>query len=157
MASNVTRIWCADVRKCMSRLTRHLCSILTNTLPSPTRDKPPSNRDWLSIPQLRKRATWAQPFCWTSSQLSSLFCLTPENFFFLGDISVLRHGDYLTSNTKLHFREGEYSRSPCSWIFHKGKDEPARTNNNRTKLNQNLNESKKVITDWLQRDKLQKK
>ena len=55
------------------------------------------------------------------------------------------------------FREGEYARSPCSWIFHKGKDEPARTNNNRTKLNQNLNESKKVITDWLQRDKLQKK
>ena len=55
------------------------------------------------------------------------------------------------------FREGEYSRPPCSWIFHKGKDEPARTNNNRTKLNQNLNESKKVITDWLQKDKLQNK
>ena len=31
------------------------------------------------------------------------------------------------------FREGEYARSPCSWIFHKGRDEPARTNNNRTR------------------------
>ena len=36
------------------------------------------------------------------------------------------------------FREGEYVRSSCSCIFHKGKDEPARTNNNRTKQNQNL-------------------
>ena len=43
------------------------------------------------------------------------------------------------------FREGEYARSPCSWIFHKRKDEPARTNNNRTKQNLNLRESKRVI------------
>ena len=36
------------------------------------------------------------------------------------------------------FHEGKYVRSTCSWIFHKGKDEPAEPNNNRTSHSQNL-------------------
>ena len=30
------------------------------------------------------------------------------------------------------FHAGKYVRSSCSWIFHKGKDEPAEPNNIRT-------------------------
>ena len=41
----------------------------------------------------------------------------------------------------LFFHEGKYVRSSRSWIFHEGKNEPARTNNNRTKQNQNLREN----------------
>ena len=50
------------------------------------------------------------------------------------------------------FREGEYARSPCSWIFHKGKDEPARTNNNRTKSqSESDRESKRIVTSSLRK------
>ena len=50
------------------------------------------------------------------------------------------------------FREGEYARSLRSWIFHKGRSEPAETNHNRTRpQSESDRESKRRVASSLRK------